>query len=358
MKNFALALIIFISPHVHAQSEDYKMDYNPENQPIKIGINLGKGIFASIQMRSWSQLDSLPDLDDLLSKVRTDLSAVWDTVYNPKHAHKISYHDATKFRRFVVTSTEKNIQGFISDSIKGVTAFRNISDTLKFSFFTTKPGNKYSLRSQPLYLTLTFNSLENLKVLSETGLEDVVNKIKEKATSDPAYANSTLLSVDRDSAYSWKMQKFGSLKPKKTFFEPDLYIGFQFARGEWITSAAAGLQLIKGNYDGERNAFKLLWEPHFTFALDEKGKRELLRDDFITFRFYEFRKEAGKKIIFPTIFSAGYLVRNKGDVFEKNTFKFSIAGLQYMGLTAEPEFFFNDLFRNFSPSLKLNYNID
>jgi hypothetical protein len=51
--------------------------------------------------------------------------------------------------------------------------------------------------------------------------------------------------------------------------------------------------------------------------------------------------------------SIGYLIKRNGNWFEKNTVKFSLPGLQSKNIILEPEFYFNDFFKHFSPSLKL-----
>ena len=142
------------------------------------------------------------------------------------------------------------------------------------------------------------------------------------------------------------------------FFEPDVYVGFQYARGAWIPSAVVGFQLINGDYDGKREVFKLMWEPHFFFSRDAANKLISDRNDFLTFRLYQYDKEENVGLYSPTSFSIGYLINRQGNWYEKHTFKFSVPGLTYKLISLEPEFFFNDFFKHFSPSLKLNFNLD
>lgn len=52
--------------------------------------------------------------------------------------------------------------------------------------------------------------------------------------------------------------------------------------------------------------------------------------------------------------SISYLVRRKGDFFQKNSFRLGFGGLKYDKLLVEPVIYFHDLFRGVTPGLKLS----
>ena len=58
--------------------------------------------------------------------------------------------------------------------------------------------------------------------------------------------------------------------------------------------------------------------------------------------------------ISPAI-SIGYLIRRKGDFYEKNTFKLGLGRYAPFGgsLRIEPAFYFKNLFKGITPSLRI-----
>ena len=103
-----------------------------------------------------------------------------------------------------------------------------------------------------------------------------------------------------------------------------------------------------------------MWEPYFFFTRDASNKLITERNDFATLRFIQVEDDERSKGSFEYVgnFSIGYLTYKKGNWFEKNTWKVGLPGVRSGWLQLEPEFYFNNLFKNFSPTLKLTLHYE
>jgi hypothetical protein len=129
-----------------------------------------------------------------------------------------------------------------------------------------------------------------------------------------------------------------------------------FARGQGLAGLSMGVAYSYGvsrGPGGSQLTFGLYWEPQFSFRQNSDGKVQGFRDDFVTVRFREITNTTPFKFSVSNTMSVGYLFRNKGNVFESNTFKLGFPGLQNGKLSIEPELYFNDFFKNVSPGLRL-----
>jgi hypothetical protein len=100
-----------------------------------------------------------------------------------------------------------------------------------------------------------------------------------------------------------------------------------------------------------------MWDPYFFFSRDANNKLVTDRNDFITFRYVETEAKQ-QPFDYVGNFSLGYLVGRKGDWFEKNTFKLGLPGVRSGWLQLEPECYFNNFFKNFSPTIKLTIHYE
>ncbi|MBX2939111.1 MAG: hypothetical protein KF880_03450 [Ferruginibacter sp.] len=317
------------------------------------------GTSMTIHFFSTNQLDSLLQMNNLLQKVWTEIQPV---VEQPKYANvlkRVDYlylNDSSKFR--VKDYTHYGDGYLYTDG--NARANKLGKDTLRVFLQTReRMGNKGTFYYQTFYLTFTFNEFKDMLLLNDQVIKDAIHAAKQHAPSSKKIG----IYPSFPDAYHWEDNRWNKYEPevkrnKKSFFEPDMNVGFQYVRNAWVPSAAVGIQWVKGSYFRERNVFKLLWEPHFSFTRNADDNLRIRRNDFITFRFVEYSKGENDKVYMPTSFSIGYLAGRSGNLYEKSTFKFSLPGFAYQGLCIEPEFFFHNLFKQFSPSLKILYNFE
>jgi hypothetical protein len=342
---------------------------------FKITAQLTDWVSMTIDLRKWSQLDSIRNVDSLLHKVWSDIRPIRDSLTDPYSGKRIDYSKFIPFSQFKVTEYPQtgNTYRYRNDSL---IQFKTSRDTLKIRIYTGNPNYDKNKRGpqllhEPYTITFSMNKLDDVMKLRKGYVDSLLATmpaIFRKDYIDHVNFNKHYYN-NQDSAQSkWSISSGSWNNSKEVAFEPDLYFGLQYVRGNWVTSAALGFQLIHGNYFGKRKVYKIFWEPHFFFTTDNAKSTSMKRNDFITFRFVQYEQDfsssnghtnANDKVEFlPMSFSIGYLVGRSGNLYEKNTFKFSVPGFVFKDLNIEPEFFFNDLFKHFSPSLKLNLNLD
>jgi hypothetical protein len=360
-KCLALYLTIVITLHAHAQFSN-EMLFNmpaPGKLPINIHLRMGNGIKFTLELMNRAQLDSLGNVDSLLHKVWADLSTVKENISKPYVSRRIDYIASRTNAQFRIL--EHDAAGSTYNYKEGeVVQTKTGQDTLRISMqnFREVVNNRFSVY-RPMFITITLANVQDITTIQPAILASGLAMIQRANKTGSGITYNTNLSANYDVAtQQWLPLSAGNRQANRKALEPDVYLGIQYVRGAWAPSAAAGLQLIDGNYTGKRNVFKLLWEPHFFFSKDAANALVTDRNDFITFRYYHYDKEPSDDYNYPLNFSVGYLVNRNGNWYEKNTIKFSVPGLQYKVLSLGPEFFFNGLFKNFSPSLKLNFNLD
>ncbi len=309
-----------------------------------------------------NQVDSLPDIDSLVQVVWQNLTALGDSLTTPLANKRVDVV-------FSAIDTKVRVQDFpqkgASYRIKDgdVTQLKVEQDTLRVRLFTRRASlSILPPMGQSYYITFLVNHIADLpSILAQQPIgatialfrTDFAARKHKKASAyfTRYYAGYDVVTQKRISPLKGNLNSFYH----KVELIPYVQVSLQYLRGAWVPSAGAGLELINKLSENVENRFQLLWEPHFVFGGDSLKRNGVQRNDFITFRYHTLSKYNGvdRKIEFRQTFSLGYLIRRKGTHFEASTFKFSLPGLQTKNILLEPEFFFNNLFKNFSPSLRL-----
>ena len=356
-----LLLTAAVTCQLYAQ-KNTTLIYNssrPGELPINIELWLNNGIRMTLEVSKISQLESINNMDSLLHKVWANLLPVKDSISKPFVSRRIDYSSSAKYYQFRILEHASNGTTYKYTNDK-LLQTKTEQDTLRIMLQTFDKIIYDSVKLyNPFFITFTLGKIEDIVTITPGIMDSAVVAILSNAKAGNSNKESKRITASYNAVNNkWSALTYARGNTKKVSFEPDLYIGFQYARGVWVPSAALGVQFIYGDYFGERNVFKLLWEPHFFFSRNVSNSLETDRNDFITARYYYYDKDPNPDNYFPLSFSIGYLIRRKGDWYEKNTFKFSVPGVQYKNVSLEPEFFFDHFFKHFSPSLKLNFNID
>lgn len=330
---------------------------------------LPKGNSMILEFTSDAQVDSLPPIDSLMRSVWQDLQHLADSFDNDLSSLRVDV---------IIENNSKTIRwknhpqpaDVFRVKEGGVTQLKIEPDTLRIRIATNGPiegynksnGSRSPIRPwRAYYITFLLNHLQDVVPLAEDPKlqrtialfqQDFAQRKRRKTDLLTRYFG--IYNVMRELRISPNRLPYQGVG-RSTTFVPYIQLGVQYARGAWLPSAGTGLQLTLQQSKSIQQQITLLWEPHFLFNRLPDEKVNMQRQDFITFRYrtsHDF--ERGKEAVqWVQNFSLGYLIRRKGDFFEPNTFKFSLPGLQAKNLVLEPEFFFNGLVKNFSPSLKL-----
>lgn len=106
-------------------------------------------------------------------------------------------------------------------------------------------------------------------------------------------------------------------------------------------------------------SYWLLAEPHFTFFKNEKGTRKTHVSTFAVLRYRQYSINNSSTSFLQGIyknFSVGYLLNDKGGLYPPNTFRIGFTEI-YLGrqsLRLEPAMYFDHLFKNALPSLRIS----
>lgn len=219
----------------------------------------------------------------------------------------------------------------------------------------------------PWTITVLINNLSELPTLTGTLNTHMESIVAEYASltgynRKNQYYNNINLQYEPFSAFSGKDKfiVYTPYKASKYYFNVQVQSGVQNVQSGFAVSAGVGFGFSNIIFARAGNAYFLMWEPYFFFDKNGAGKMVVQRNDFITFQYKNRFKRVDKDvdINLANNFSIAYLVHRDGDHFNKNTFKFGLPGLEFRNMQLQPQFIFNDLFKQFYPSLKLQVQID
>jgi hypothetical protein len=324
---------------------------------------LNNGNKMTLEMASIHQLKKLPNLDSLAKKVYEGLQPFKDSLSKELTTKRVDYVIGGKdVARMRITEHQPSSNYYTYKDGEPL-QMKVDQDTLRIKLFI-KTGKKDEKMAPPCFVTFIVNNISDINNIPENalnkGLNDLLIKdIAGQFKADPAkYESGRYYAV-------YKLETNERLAPKKVTqfawgrssgLDAYMQLGIQYLRGSWVPSTGVGVTFFQTNTRAfEKKSYSLFWEPYFFFSRDASNNSVVDRNDFITFKFHsEFKnyRTNALGLMYQNI-SVGYLINRKGNWFEKNTFKFSLPGLQTKNILLEPEFYFNDFFKNCSPSLKL-----
>lgn len=316
-----------------------------------------------LEMTDIRQLNLIPNLDSLVQEAFQSVKALKDSFKNDGLTRRVDYIASKNIPPQVRIVTHPAKSESFSYFKEQLIKTKIEKDTLRIRIATSRPvTNKLpssGITQYSFVIMLLVDNFDDLSTFPTNALEQCINKVK------PDLGNNLTKTGKLNSHFRayYNMQTgkmFSPNKPKymgygkSSSFVPTIHFGVQYGRGSFIPSAAAGLQYSFNDGSYATKYFRALWEPYFGFSRDANNKLITDRNDFITLRYSVFfTKRELNKINTVSNISVGYLAGRRGNLFEQNTFKVGIPGFLAGSLLFEPEFFFNDFFRNFSPSLKM-----
>ncbi len=388
-----LLLLVGTGTNVHAQNRFYYYDpsathadgifNNPKPGKAKVNFRfmMVKGIFEfNLEMSSIKQMDYLPNLDSTLTVVKQKLKFLADSLKEDGIVRRVDFAPVGQRHEIRITSYESRPKTFLIQK-EELNALKTDNDTLRIIAYV-RTGKKIKYRQWgmndnnytkmirdevlPIFLTFTLANISNIYNVPDSTIQTCINRLRQDVT--PTYVSKNPADAKYNAHYNMKSNLLFSPSSTKWIkygryrneLVPNIYGSLQFARGSFAPSMAAGLRYTTSRNIEGVDRFYLMWEPYFFFSKDATNKTITDRNDFVTFRYVEQFDGESKKGEFDFIFnwSLGYLAGKRGDWFEKNTFKLGLPGVRSGWLQLEPEFYFNDFFKNFSPTLKLTLHYE
>ena len=334
---------------------------------VRFDFTLGAGKRMILELKDVAQVDSLPNLDSLMKDILEDLRNFSDTLNIPLANKTVDVVSGLFDRRYRIR-VHPQAGSIYQASDSGIVQLKVEQDTLQIRLFTLG-GPLKSLGGRLVHnyqISFLMNHLlPDLEQLTTTiSLQSAIGLLKQdlalkmnrpkKGLVQPRYfAQYDVTKGKRSFPNNGHLVNHG--RQVLQLLPPYVQTGFQYVRGAWSPSAGVGLEIVHRVQEDMEKRYRLYWEPHFFFEKNAQHRTVLQRNDFLTFKHQlnSTYRDNSREIQFKQTFSLGYLIRRRGDYFEPTTFKFSLPGLQAKNILLEPEFFFNRLLRNFSPSMKL-----
>ncbi len=352
--------------YLPGQSSTENLFNNPRfnNSNYRFIFQLESGNQMVLEYYHVRQAMKLPSIDSLIREVWTALSHFKDSLQDPLASRRI---DVISGPAIMIRITNY-LQRAPVYRVKGeeITQLKIEHDTVRIRMFAedftnlSRNNRNYGL---PYFITFILNNVNGLPSLANGTIQPVVEKMKADIQTHMSEAFKRQRRMPFGIHYNVPEQR--RITPERTFrrihnnkeFIPYIQTGIQYIRGSWVPSAGVGFQLKSKTHNmlPITDYYRLFWEPYFVFNRNAENKVAMGRNDFVTFKYTNtlVNSTTNRSINTTLNFSASYLVHSSEGLFEPNTFKFSLPGLQYQNVLLEPEFIFNQWFKNFSPSLKL-----
>lgn len=336
-----------------------------------------------IHLQNMEHLQAIRNIDSILAAVWNEIQPLKDSFPNDANNRLLDINTTTgsdtKMRivtytprgsNFVKTNNGLAILKIEQDTLHILGAIvqeRSLPALINTEVTALNPtGRGTYMVHIPWTITIVINNLSELPSLAGT-----LNAHMNSIAADYApltgynrknqYFSNVNLQYEPFSAFTGK-DKYIVYKPYRSKYSFNVLVqsGVQNVQSGFAVSAGVGVGFSNIIMSRPGNSYFLAWEPYFFFDKNVAGKTVIQRNDFITFQ-YKSRFSRPVKdvdINLANNFSIGYLVHRDGDHFNRNTFKFGLPGLEFRNLQLQPQFIFNNLFKQFYPSLKLQVQID
>lgn len=353
----ALALLAGTRGEAFSQSNaDKTFNVKPESIERVFTISLGKGEAMRLELTSLKDLDFIPSIDSILRVFITDIEPLKDSLSDELKSRVIDYIPGTNGKsqlRFRQVQPEASSY-FLE---QGTVAMMKLEqDTLNILLKVDdrtinnrrrNPGSKY------YRVSLFLNSLGNLTSYTGT-LDSRLSSLRENALKKwiPGTDGQVLLKSD-PSISSGLAQ--GAVAGRSDYLNLRLSADIQNYKNVFVPSISFGFDIIT-NRGKQKRTYSLLAESHFSFDRPSSGKLQSSRSAFLTVGYSQKSISALNGMQFSPAVSFGWLARQRGSLFDKNTFKIGFGRVNIFNdrVRLEPVIYFNDFFKNVSPGIRLS----
>lgn len=367
LKKIIAAILIysFCIIAINAQKTFWQVDANTidfvsGNPGVKINLNNGNELI--VYTSSSEKLQPALNIENILELFFKEITPLKDSI-NTTISYNIKY-TLTESGSSGVTIRKTPESNTILGATNGNPYQVKVPGDSVFIYLFGKNYKEY--KTTLLFKINNYESLRHIdkKALSDS-LQNLYNRIKEYETAHPKWKTPNRNYY----RYYFVERKHRKNGENKTILQP-YYKGSDFVS----RSVAANIQNYKNYFTP---SFTLSVDVHakslfnnkayatislygqymFAFEKDATGKSKAYRNSFIGLS-YEYQNEnKSGNVNFYAPFSLAYLVRRKGDFFDKHTFNLGIGGIKYGALTIKSSMYFHDFFKNVTPSVQLAVSI-
>lgn len=329
--------------------------------------DLGKGNKMQIELTDIEDLERFKNIDSLLRIFLQDIIPLKDSLSDELVSKRIDYFtDEIGRKKIRIRLSNPDGASFLLQQ-GNLSALKLEQDTVIFSGSYVYKVTSTLLKSftEMRYYRLSFfvNQLSDLNTFSSAGLNEKINTIQKNKNSRWIKDREGIWYIkngDKSIYSNHQAAGYVSGTGAGDYLTSLTAVNVQNYKNYFVPSASLGIGLGFNNGRVKRE-LGLLWEPNFFFAKNTQGSLQTYRNDFLTFSYKRFplKKEAdAQSFSFINGFSFGYLIRRKGDFFEKNTMRIGAqaASLLKGKVNLEPVLYFNNFFKGLTPGLRLTVN--
>ena len=321
-----------------------------------VHIDLGKGNYLELELPADDQLSRFKNFDSLLLVFLIDMKPFKDSLADPLSGKRIDYRIDTAGRKMVRIRETRS---------PGTTFLLGENDP---SLLRLRQDTVYILLAEKedrfSRLTIVINRYGDLESWIATGINAKMEGLetgKENRWAgdvNPRHGRTAYLAKDpsitmkKDSIYHkagindyLEITSIVSLQNYKNYLTPSVDLGFAIGHR-------------KKDFVHE---FGLYWEPLFLFGSDTHGRLQTYRNDLLVFH-YAFDvagtlKDPLAPVGLNTNISLGYFIRRSGDFFEKDSWRLTACEVKLLRnrILLQPALYFNNIFKNVTPGLRVCY---
>ncbi len=363
-----LMLSISITGNAFAQQEAYAakpgkiFDLEPGYFKRRYLIGLGHGNNMQVEVAELNDLEQLKNIDTLLHLFLQDIAIFKDSLTNELSSKRIDYIFDNNGRN------KLRIQSFQPTG----------------NSFLLQKGEPASLKlaQDTVYIAGTIGSeaLKSNNPLRWYRIGFFINNIKDISNYSDGILHEKISALIKSNHEKWKSVdgRWYVIKGDKEI-SSEQPAGYIAGYNDYIAiTAGAGMQNYKNYFTPSFNVgvtailhtplkkydISFSWEPFFMFSKNSAGNLQTFRNDFITISGgFESKNDIKKSHYTANFdifqhFSLGYLVKRRGDFFDKNTFRLGTGVINWMEgkIKLEPVLYFHDFFKNSTPGIRLSLN--
>ena len=363
-----LALLSITGP-LCAQNTGEK---KPATDPFDLPDNSVQEIFRfDLQKnnRFWLQLGEMQDikhwsnLDSVLQVFVSDMKAFRDSLADPATTKRIDYIiDLAGRKKIRIRQTRPPGATFLLD--KGEPALLRLEqDTI--NIMTMYPSSEGTRYDRLVFFINQYNDLEGLlnKDLNSK-MQLLQQNVGRYYIGDNWTRRKGILHMNADTSIT-KVHiepiSLGRVSGNTLELDAGIHVNAQNYKNYFIPSLSLGIT-VAVKLGENQHTLRAAWEPMFSFSTDAQGHAQTNHNDFLTFT-YLYRKvknqgttSSNENSGLHAALSFGYLVYREGDLFPKNTYRFSAAQFNFLHGNAilEPCIYFHDFLRGVTPGIKLS----
>jgi len=217
---------------------------------------------------------------------------------------------------------------------------------------TIKGKHTLELNSE---LAIYFDKIEQLQELANTDLSKTFENIDKQLHQTGEYQLSEMpfsawLKIKNDN--SAKLLNKQNLIPQS--IDQIILSGgtsLENVKGDWNGGFYANMSFQLGRKSTPKHALKLEYEWMYDFSSDEKNINH-----WISLGYAQNHSRNPNKTNWVEI-TTGYLIKRKGDLFDKDTFRLGVNKRIHKNVSVEPQIYFNDFFEDVYPGFKIKIHL-